>query len=73
MLYVKFKLSNRMSYYPAKLLYLNFQPLEIVYRYRDPQLQVTENYCCLFNLSTNIWKSWCLDTHFIPYNGDLVD
>ena len=26
-----------------KLSYLNFQPLEVVSRYRDPQLQVGEN------------------------------
>ena len=26
------------------LLYLNFQPLEVVSRYRDPQPQVAENY-----------------------------
>ena len=30
-------------------------------------------YSYLFNLNTNIDKSWCLDTHFIPNNGDLVD
>ena len=30
--------------YPAKLNNLNFQPLEVVSRYRDPQLQVAENY-----------------------------
>ena len=29
---------------PAKLIYLNFHPLEVVSRYRDPQLQVAENY-----------------------------
>ena len=28
--------------YPAKLLYLNFHPLVVVSRYRDPQLQVAE-------------------------------
>ena len=27
---------------PAKLIYLNFQPLEVVSRYRDPQPQVVE-------------------------------
>ena len=26
----------------AKLNYFNFQPLEVVYRYRDPQSQVVE-------------------------------
>ena len=30
--------------YPAKLIYLNFQPLEVVSRYRDPQPQAVENY-----------------------------
>ena len=29
--------------YAAKLIYLNFQPLEVVSRYRDPQPQVVEN------------------------------
>ena len=29
---------------------LNFHPLEVVRRYRDPQLQVGENYSYLFNL-----------------------
>ena len=29
---------------------LNFHPLEVVSRYRDPQLQVAENYSYLFNL-----------------------
>ena len=35
--------------YPAKLKNLNFQPLEVVRRYRDPQLQVAGNYWYLFN------------------------
>ena len=30
--------------YPAKLLYINFQLLEVVSRYRDPQPQMVENY-----------------------------
>ena len=30
--------------YPAKLINLNFHSLEVVRRYRDPQLQVSENY-----------------------------
>ena len=44
--------------YHAMLIYLNFQPLEVVSRYRDPQLQVAENYAYLLNLGTNICKSW---------------
>ena len=35
------------------LFYLNFQSLEVVSRYRDPQLQVAEKYSYLFNLSTH--------------------
>ena len=47
---------NRINSYPAMVIYLNFQPLEIVCRYRDPQFQVhmTENYSYLSNLNTNI-------------------
>ena len=40
--------------YRVKVIYFNFQPLEVVSRYRDPQLQVAENYSYLFNVSTNI-------------------
>ena len=46
--------------YPAKLIYLNFQPLEVVSRYRDPRPQVLENYSCLFNLRPKIYKSLSL-------------
>ena len=35
--------SALINYYPAKLINLNFHPLEVVFRYRDPQLQVGEN------------------------------
>ena len=42
---------------PAKLMYFYFQPLKVVSRYRDPQLQVAENYSYLLNLSTNFSKS----------------
>ena len=38
----------------AKLNDLNFHLLEVVSRYRDPQLQVDENYSHLFNLRLNI-------------------
>ena len=45
-----FSLKYNVTAYHAKLIYLNFQPLEVVFRYRDPQLQVGENYSYLFNL-----------------------
>ena len=41
-------------YYSTVLLNLNCQSFEAVSRYRDPQLQVTENLCDLRNLSPNI-------------------
>ena len=44
--------SMHVNPYPAKLIYLNFQPLG--------------NYAYLFNLRPNIHKSSCLNTHFIP-------
>ena len=47
----------RLNPLPAKLVYLNFRPLEVVSRYRDSQLQVAENHSYLLNLSTNICKS----------------
>ena len=40
-----FKLVNP---YPAKLIYLNFYPLEVVTCYRKPQLQVGENICLIY-------------------------
>ena len=62
----------RVNPYPAKYIYLNFQPLEVVSRYRDPQPQVIENYSYLFNFRPNIYKSWHLNSHFIPNNSDLI-
>ena len=59
--------------YPANQIYLNFHPLEVVSRYRDPQLQVDENYSYLFILRQNICKSECLNTHFVPSSSDLSD
>ena len=34
---------NCFNPYPAKLIYLNFQPLEVVSHYLDPQSEVIEN------------------------------
>ena len=55
--------------YPAELIYLNFQPIEVVSRYRDPQPKVVENYLYFFNLRPYIYKSWYLNSHFIPNNN----
>ena len=42
------------------------------FHYRDPQLQVGENYSYLFNLRLYICKSCCLNAHLIPINNDLI-
>ena len=55
---------------PAKVIYLNFQPLEVVSRYRDPQPKVVENYP---HLRSKIYKSWCSSTHFIINMSDYFD
>ena len=38
--------------------YLNFHPFEVVFRYRDQQLQPGEKHWYLFNLRPNIFKCW---------------
>ena len=58
--------TNKFNPLPAELPYLNFHPLEVASRYRDPQLQVGENYSYLFNSRPNICKYLRLNTHFIP-------
>ena len=35
--------ASRINPFPARASYLNFHPLEVVFRYREPQLQVGEN------------------------------
>ena len=50
----------------AKLSCLNFHPLWVVSRKRDPQLKVGENYSHLLNLIPNICKSWCLKLIYFP-------
>ena len=43
------KLFQRFNPLTAKLINLNFHPLEVMSRWRDPQLQVSENYSDLTN------------------------
>ena len=40
----------------AKLFDLNFHPLEVVSRWRDPQLQVSENYSDLTKWRSSVFK-----------------
>ena len=49
----------------AKLFNLNFHLLEVVSRWRDPQLQVSENYSDLTNWRSTLFKYCWLMSHFI--------
>ena len=49
----------------AKLFNLNFHPLEVVSRWRDPQLQVSENYSDLTKWRSTVFKYCWLISHFI--------
>ena len=57
---------------PGKLSYLNPPILKVLSRYRDPQLQVCENYWYVFNLGPSICKSHCLNAHFISVLITLI-
>ena len=59
---------------PTKFLNLNFHPLKVVSRYRDPQLAVVENFSHFFCLMRDqtFANLECLNTHFIPNNCDLI-
>ena len=48
----------------AKWFNLNFHPLEVVSRWRYPQLQVSENYSDLTKWSSTLFKSCWLMSHF---------
>ena len=49
----------------AKLFNLNFHPLKVVSRWRNPQLQVSENYSDLTKWRSIVFKSCWLMSHFI--------
>ena len=66
------EMSHITNSHSAKFNNYNFHPLEAVSRYRDPQVQVGENYSYWFILRPNICKSCCLNTLFVPNNFDLT-
>ena len=73
MLFTNLKYKSTINPYPAKLIYFNFRPLEVVPRYRDPQPQMVGKYSYLFNFRPNFYKSWCFNTNFISNISDLID
>ena len=50
------KVFQRFNPLTAKLFNLNFNPLEVVSRSRDPQLQVSENYSDLTKWKSTVFK-----------------
>ena len=58
--------------YPAKLIYLNFQPLEGVSRYRVPQLSGWK-LVIFVKFEQKYLHLLMFSTHFIANNSDLVD
>ena len=56
--FLLFKLKWKISINPltAKLFNMNFHPLEVVSRWREPQLQVSENYSDLTKWKSTVFK-----------------
>ena len=46
--------------------------LEVVSRYRDPQLLVGEKSLYLLNLKPNICLCWRLNTRIVPNSSDFI-
>ena len=68
MLVHRLRLWTNINPQSAKLNNLNFHPLKVVSRWRDPQLQVGEKKSFLFNL----WQNFDIYTHSIPHDSDLT-
>ena len=62
---VYIQIFQRFNTLAAKLFNFNFHPLEVVSRWRDPQLQVSENYSDLTKWRSTNFKSCWLMSHFI--------
>ena len=58
------KIFQRFNSLSAKLFNLNFHPLEVVSRWRDQQLQVSENYSDLTKWRSTLFKFVLVDVTF---------
>ena len=65
-------ISSQLNPYSAMVSDLKFYPLEVVSRYREPQLPMGENYSYLFNLGPNIWESSCWNAYFVLNYSDFI-
>ena len=59
------KICLRFNPLTAKLFNLNFHPLEVVSRWRDPQLQVSKNYVRFDKMEVNKFQILLIDVTFI--------
>ena len=57
----RFQTKRYVNPFVTELFNLNFQSPEVVSRYRDTQLHVTENLCYLRNLSPNIYQCFKIE------------
>ena len=62
---VYIQIFQRFNPLTAKLFNLIFHPLEVVSRWRDPQLQVSENYSDLTKWKSTVFKYCWLTSYFI--------
>ena len=60
-----YNIFQRFNPLTAKLFDLNFHPLEVVSRWRDPQFQVSEIYSDLTKWKSTVFKYCWLMSHFI--------
>ena len=62
--YLRIRTQHCINPLTAKLFNLNFHPLEVVSRWRDPQLQVGENYSDLTKMEFNCFQILLIDVTF---------
>ena len=62
------RINTRHWHFNRQIIKCNFHPLEVVCRWRDPQLRVSENYSDLKNWSSTILKSCWLTMSLFIFN-----
>ena len=61
-----------LCYFPTNVSYFIFNHLRLCLATVTRNLTLSGHYSHLINLKPNISKTWCLNTHFIPNNSDLI-
>ena len=57
---------------PAKVIYLNFHPLEVGSRYRNPQLPTGWELLIFVKFETKRLQILMFNVHFLPNNADFI-